>query len=278
LAKREPPPLDCSASAHFELTPYFDPEAGTVPELTEDFESGGATWYSYGDTTPGATHSYQIDGGAFPTEVIPGGRCGSTRALVLRSQGHTDYGSGFGDYHPFDDRFGRTGPANASEWEGISFWARSPGDTDKTVWITLSDRTVDSEGGYCVTDSDRVSVLGAYAGAAASVEAGVDEAGALPVGATVAAFLGPDGGAVADSGIAPEKACGNSFRRLLTTTEEWQFYTLPFDSFHQDPLPTLVSTGIDRSTLYRVIVLVPKEARLELWIDDLGLYRTRASE
>jgi hypothetical protein len=274
-AKREPPPFDCTADDKFQLTP---PPSSGLAITTEDFESGGATWYGYGDATPGATHTYQIDGGSFPTEPIPGGRCGSQMALVLRSQGHSDYGSGFGDYHPFDDDFSRTGPANATDWEGIAFWARSPGDTDKSVWLSWSDVTVDAEGGYCISAWNRVSVLGAYVGAAASVEAGVDEdSGAFPVGASVAAFLGPDGGAAADSGIAPEKACGNGFRRLLTTTEDWQFYALPFESFHQDPLPTLIPTGIDRSTLYRLTIQVPKEARLELWIDDLGLYQ-RASE
>src|SRR6185436_339382 len=71
--------VDCSVEDDYEF------------DILQPMEGTTASWYSYGDVTPGAIRSVGL-------QPIPGGRCESTTALVITSQGHHDWGSGFGEY------------------------------------------------------------------------------------------------------------------------------------------------------------------------------------
>jgi hypothetical protein len=72
-------------------------------------------------------------------------------------------------------------------------------------------------------------------------------------------------------------ACGNQFYAVLFATEEWQFHRVPFASLNQAAWPNRVANGIDRSAILARAIRMPKESDVELWIDDFGLYREKAS-
>jgi hypothetical protein len=69
--------------------------------------------------------------------------------------------------------------------------------------------------------------------------------------------------------------CGNGFARVVTVNRHWQLYLLPFESFQQQAQPNRNPNGIDKSGIYQFAVNIPKDSIIELWIDDLGLYRHR---
>jgi len=131
-----------AASSLVACTTWPAPPATTVDctvETAYDFRvvedySTVASWFSYGDLTPGAVHSQTVNAatGSLPTFPIEGdGVCGNTRALVLATAGHNDYGSGFGSYclanNYADNGLGSypCTPQDASGYEGFSFWARN---------------------------------------------------------------------------------------------------------------------------------------------------------
>ncbi len=72
--------------------------------------------------------------------VNPPGRCGDTGMIEIRAYGHNFYGAGFGDWEHQRPNSG-SGRANGTGYEGISFWARSPGNIDKTFMFYVDDGT-----------------------------------------------------------------------------------------------------------------------------------------
>lgn len=233
-----PPPIDCSVEDGYELLPSgqtFEPN---------DNDPG---WYPFGDCTVGRVHTATVE------SIENGGRCGSTAALVLRSSGHHDWGSGFGTYE------WRAAPQDATGFEGISFWARSPGATDKGVLVNLGDDQTEMEGGICFGSSAM--------DAGPTVEVPIPDAG----GETCSVRLESD----RDAGAPPQKGqCGNAFVRSLIVSEHWQFYRLPFDSFVQVATPNRVD-GINPSAIHFFGFNMGKDSRHELWIDDIGFYRRK---
>jgi hypothetical protein len=220
--------LDCTVEEDYEFLPIQFLEPGAeVP------------WYSYGDPSVGSITTVAI-------VEIPGGRCESTGALVLTSRGHKDWGSGFGEYTS------ATSPTVATDYEGVSFWARALGYGSSTGFqLTLQDRNTHTAGMVC---------LMAGADQVASGQYTVNEAGmTVPVGTDLPA---------------PED-CGNGFQTVVAARREWTLHTIPFEAFRQLPQPNLIPSGIDRSGIYQFTVNVPKDANLELWIDNISAYRRR---
>ncbi|MET0412208.1 MAG: hypothetical protein ABW217_12980, partial [Polyangiaceae bacterium] len=196
-----------------------------------------ASWFGFGDMTPGATQAITL-------QPIPEGRCESTTALVLVSRGYTDWGAGFGEYQT------AMAPVDASGFEGVSFWARATGyGTSTGFLLTLNDRNTDPAGMVCVEPEPTDVVDGAYT---------YNEAGmVVPVGGE----------------LPSAEDCGNGFMRVVSVTREWRLYRLPFESFQQQAQPNLRPSGIDPSALYQFAINIPKDSSIELWLDDLGLYR-----
>jgi hypothetical protein len=222
--------VDCSASDAY----TFD--------ILQPMEGTDAPWFGFGDATPGATN-------AFALTPIPEGRCESSAALVLSTRGYTDWGAGFGEYQT------AMAPVDASEYEGVSFWARAGGfGTSSGFVLSINDRNTDPGGMVCTEPEVTDVVDGAYT---------YNEAGmVVPVG-----------------GELPSASdCGNAFMRVVTLTRRWQLYTLPFASFQQQAQPNRSPTGIDRSALYQFAINLPNDSIVELWLADLGLYRRRTSE
>jgi hypothetical protein len=209
--------------------------------VLQALEGTMTTWFTFGDATPGSVTLQEL-------RPIPEGRCGSTAALVLTSIGHTDWGAGFGEYQM------PTAPVNAEGFEGISFWARAPVDHTSTGFqLTVHDRNTIVNGGIC-TQPTVTAADGAYT---------VNEGGMIvPVGGELPA----------------PNDCGNGFVRVVTVTRHWQLYLLPFESFLQQAQPNRIPTGLDRSGIYQFAVNIPKDSIVELWIDDLGVYRRRTDE
>jgi hypothetical protein len=259
--------VDCSVMDQYQLSPPEQNALNSYP------------WYGYGDMTPGALamsgDAGEADGGGSPiVQTIPGGVCGIQDALVLRSYGHQDYGSGFID-HAFAGFLpgSACGPdggppdepaqyANESQYEGLSFWARNPGQTTKGVTLELTD-IHSSSAVVCPTPGECVQYS---TDAGNNVYVAMGSNGTIPSGSSVATAQPP-----ADS-------CGNYFTVALVTSENWQFYTVPFSSFHQGFQPDRVPSGLDTSKLAQFIIVVPKEAVVDLWIANLGFYRKKGPE
>lgn len=264
-AVHPPSTIDCSQADSYDIIETYS--LTTTP-----------TWYQYGDTTPGAVETpgtVLVDGG-YPipwTEAIEnGGLCGSQVALVLQSEGFHDYGSGFGDYDPgslltaclFPD--GATGANcsyDASAYQGIAFWARSPGNHTKSVTVELADgNSYDSPSALtqCLYQTNFID-SGGLAGQPTMVV--VSPTGVSGTGTTTTGGSGQQ---------LPPGTCGNNFVYPLVTSDDWQLYKIPFSAFYQTATPNKEPKGFDPSTFFWLGMIVPKEAQLELWIDGLGFY------
>jgi hypothetical protein len=195
--------------------------------------------------------------------IEDGPRCGSEYALRLTASRNNDWGCLFGDW------FLAGVTSDASEYEGIAFWARAAPGSTKSVLVLLNDKYTAN---IAVEDEDGNSVP-----VPTEESACVEEEDLGPgQGTTVNQVTGQQGStSVNVAGRGPsEDACGNSYQKLVTVTERWQYYVLPFESFTQDQFPNRRVEGIDRASLRGIIVRAPKAAELDLYIDDLFLYRT----
>ena len=213
-------------------------------------------------------------------ETIPEGPlCGSTTALVARGGGNNDWGSLFGFYG-----FGKK---DESTQEGLSFWARAPGNTGKGFTILMDDSNTYNPSAMClVADGGALPPVppAPDSGIACTTYCSFD--GGVPAG-----FSGPiidTSGNVLSSGtlVAPKptNACGNDYQVVWKVSSDWAFYTIPFDMFQQQAQPdrvpnalftagTATGTAMVTSSILNMTFRFPKESAIELWIDHLGFYR-----
>ncbi len=272
--EREEPPVDCAVGDGYDID---------IPFL--EFENpGNNTWFPAVDGTglvscdhPKAvegseTEVYEGLGGApsrilcdgprraqatTSIESIPDGpRCGSEYAMRLTARRNNDWGCLFGDHVLARSSF------DASEFDGISLWARAAPSTGKSITVLLNDKYTTN------ITSDDGSLNPAFESACVDEEPEID-------GVRGAELAGQPG--VTLPGYVPSKnACGNSHQLQLRVTEDWKWYRLPFDSFSQDPLPNRRFEGVDRASLRGMIIRVPKDTVFDLWIDDVAYYRERS--
>ena len=233
--------IDCTADDGYQVKIYdpFD----TV---------GGTPFWASGDGTPNKVASADVE------EIADGARCGSTAAEVFRASGNDDWGSlaGYSNFSPGD----------VSMYDGMSFWARAPGNTTKGFTLLLDDpNTANLSGSNC-------KYYGVAGGTAYAGGTGTDPGtGQTLSSGTVTRAVYPD-------------ECGNSYYVTMLVTADWSFYTIPFTAFHQNALPNRVpnavltevgnvpGNGLLTDNLKNLIVRFPKEANTELWMDDLGFY------
>jgi hypothetical protein len=254
-------PIDCTADSGYDFM------------VIDNYEvAGPAPWFSSADLTSDAPTA-EVD-------AIPGARCNSNAALVLRSSHHNDWGSLFG--------INNFGPRDASAYEGVSFWARAPGNTTKSFTILTDDLNSNNlmtavcgvdggtaspgDGGagesctnYCISD-----------GGTGSPQQTVDPMTGMVIGGSTTA-------------APPADACGNSYQTVQVVAADWRFYTVPFRRFQQAYTPNRVpnpllkitgsvpGTGLRTSALTTFTLRMPKEAEMELWIDNLAFYRKKAT-
>jgi hypothetical protein len=245
-------PVDCSATDAYDFMSIDPFDTGESPP-----------WFGAGD-------ALCSDGGGVydptpPIMAIEGGRCGSDAALVLRSSGCNDWGALYGDYN--------FAPKDASAWEGISFWARAPGETAKGFTLVLGDKNTSTP-----TMSVPVTNCKDYG------DAGVSSGGGVPVTTDSTGNI-ISGGTTGPQ--PPPDACGQSYNAVFTVTTDWRFYTIPFTAFTQPASPNRVpnaaltetgnvpGTGLLTSALMNLTFRMSKESRAELWLDDLSFYRAK---
>ncbi len=225
---RQPLPIDCSINDDYDIR-VLQPLEG---------EGTNHTWFGYGDDL--------VDDPVPVLVPLPEGRCESTAALFLESDGHDDWGAGFGEYMmPMV-------PADATGYEGVSFWARATGfGKSRGFLFNINDRNTNPMGGSCVEPMATDVLSGGYT---------YNEGGMIVP-------LGGD--------LPSPTDCGNTFQRPVFARPEWYLHRLPFESFQQQANPNRVPTGLDRSGIYQFTITIPKDSDIELWIDDIGVYRKR---
>lgn len=274
----EPRPLpapDCSAQEGVEFSPIDD-----LRNASNWFSSGDATGADFvvdaGQTQVCVDGVLQgdepmapmVDAGQIATASVAEAAveldlCGMVgaqdNAVVLRSEFNHDWGSLFGNWQvAAEDRWIR-----ATGWEGIAFWARSPGNSSKSFTVLLN--------------TYQTEPLPARPAGRSPADDPVADKRDQCLRCCTEDF----GGVVSDPSQSPQLigdvpdpwCCGNSFRRVLTVTDRWQLYLLPFDSFWQERLPNLEPDGIDPSLINGVLFRADKEAKLDLWLVGFGLYR-----
>lgn len=239
---RPAPPVDCLAVAE---------EYETL--TLQDFEREEVQWFGVDDLTPGAEVGDETN---TPTlEAIPqvreagaqeAGRCGSTQAIVFRARGFTTWGAFFADWTTVQSNI-----TNLEDWEGFTFWARTAPGSDRSFFLEIDNAHT------ALVDEDQPE-----ADVNLCVEETKDENG--------------NGTGRYPEGTDPAETCGNSYRAIVTTGEDWRFFTVAFDDLVQDrKKPNVRKGGFDPTVqLVRFRVKFPVETDIELWFDDLGLYRS----
>ncbi len=125
-------------------------------ELIEDFEDGdtriiehqgrNGLWYDIGDGTGTQTRG-----------VVTGGPSGSNYAIHYYGSGFTDWGSGVG-FNFIDPSGGPMQPYDASQMQGIKFWARIEPGSNSAIRIALPNSQTHPDGGQCSTCWDHFGI------------------------------------------------------------------------------------------------------------------------
>jgi hypothetical protein len=84
-----------------------------------------------------------------------------------------------------------------------------------------------------------------------------------------------EGQVVLGGTILDEYDCGHEFNYVVSTTQEWQLYLVPFDDLRQVRSANWNPAGFDRSGLWAFVIRTPREAQMQLWLDDVAFYRHR---
>jgi hypothetical protein len=108
-------------------------------------------WYTYHDDTVGGKLNPD-QGVTVEMEPIPGGRCGvttSTRAMRLTGSGFNEWGAAFA----FSLKYmGMELPYDASQFKGITFWARVGETSVDSIRVAFGDQWSRPDGGHCTVD------------------------------------------------------------------------------------------------------------------------------
>jgi hypothetical protein len=261
----KPVPVDCTADAAYDV------------QFIYSFDTVASTnFYGSGDHADADVSTAPV-----VQPLTDGARCGSADALLLHSDHNNDWGSLFGIYS--------FGPKNESAYQGLSFWARSPGNTSKSFTILLDD-----------TNTENLAMPGTCSADAGTTPAPVDGGSAvcrnycMPDGGTggMTPYIDSLTGMVVGgttSTAPPADACGNSYYVIAQITSGWQFYTFPFSEFRQLAEPNRVpnshftntgsvpGTELLTSALMGLTFRMPPEADINLWLSHLGFYRPKAA-
>ena len=259
--------VDCTVADAYEFKPFAL------------FEYGDPGWYLYTDKTPGGVPD---PAGKVQVIQLNPPRCGSPRALELEAYGNNYWGAGFADWQ----HNAKSGEASGDGYQGISFWARSPGNTDKTFLLRVDDdRTYKTD----KPPPDGGTLPAAIPGDAGDIDR--DNDGLLGPGDIAAGTncqLPPAqkigdpacyyGGVQAPDAVTrvPQPGeCGNPFHTYVTTTEDWQLYLLPWSRLVQWPCPNRLAGGIDPAHIRKIEVRLEQGTHYDIWLDDIQFYRLR---
>lgn len=295
---RSPVEVDCSVLDEYEFLNISDFTAGSY-------------WYQFGDPTPGGIPGATPMGDVPVAELPAPGRCNDTRYVEFRVSGHHFWGAGFGEWA----HNAPTARANGTDYEGISFWARSPRNVEKTFLFGVDDgRTmIDSPdepplpdecvcgpvvmGPMCEPNAEQCAHREAILRCRPSV---LDQGGnqdldgdgcigpgdiaagtrcRLPPSSDVGSANCYNGGVEAPpSGgarVPLANECGNQFHTWITTTETWQLFRIPFEELVQWPCPNRLAGGIDVTDIAKFEIKAKQGMTYEIWLDNIAFYRRR---
>lgn len=256
-----PLPPDCTAESGYDL------------KMIDDCETT-VNWWTSADGTGHREAGVDLPRCSSATAAIEpltnGGRCGSAAAAVFRAANNNDWGALAG--------FNGFGPRDASQWEGLAFWARAPGNVTRSFTILLDDANTYS---YDVNSPKPTGIN------CAIYDTGTGTTGGS--GSTI----DPSSGQVYTAGgttRAPyPDECGNGYTAIVQITPGWRFYTIPWAKFYQTATPnrvpnekltergTVPGTALITSKLYNLGLRFQKEMPTELWIDNLAFYGKKAA-
>jgi hypothetical protein len=235
-----------------------------------DFEGSESNFYLYSDNTPGGMPNPDAGSNVALATLDPP-RCGSTGALKLVAYGNNYWGAGFGDW------VHNTSPANGTGYQGISFWARSPGNTDKTFLFNVNDgqtlktNRTDPTAQPGDQDLDGDGLLGP-----GDIASGTKCR--LPPPQSIgdpSCYYGGTQPPAAVTRVPEPDECGNAFHTYVTTTANWQFFLIPWNQLVQWPCPNRVEGGINPADIRMLEVRLVQGSHYEIWLDDINFYRLR---
>lgn len=286
---------DCSAADGYEF------------RNISDFSGSQSGWFRYADPTPNSIpdpDKLQIEDPMAPDEgsnvpvtaLEPPGRCGDTRIMVLEAEGHNFWGAGFGDWEHNET----ASRADGTGYEGISFWARSPINAEKSFILNVDDsRTIilppnapEINEDLPPPEGEPPCVRERGLPQATPADQDLDGDGCVGPGDIARATecrLPPsqelgnpacyDGGIDAPSSAgtrvpAPDE-CGNAFHTIINTTETWQLFLIPFNQLLQWPCPNRLDGGINPADIAKFEIRLVQGTRYEIWLDNISFYRRR---
>lgn len=286
-----PGELDCAAVEspyEFLEVRYFDDKV-TYQEEGGFPITGQTGWFQYADPTPGGVPTLSdnilTDGiveasnlGFAPLDDNLPARCGDTLMMEIEAYGHNFWGSGFGNWTL------NTSPADASAYEGISFWVRSAPNADKSFIFYVDDpRTMilpplaaDGSGAFLAStdptkDLDGDGIL-SYGDIAPNTECRFPPPESLGEAACY------NGGMNAPSAVTRVPAvneCGNAFHTVVDMTEEWQLVLIPWSKLAQWPCPNRLDGGIDTTRISKFEIKLEQGTNYDFWIDNIAFYKRR---
>ena len=278
---REAVPLDCSVLDEYEFLNI------------SDFNGGMTGWFFFADPTPGGIPDPNDPAGSNvpPATLEPPGRCNDTGYMQLKAEGHNFWGAGFGDWF----HNAPTARANGTGYEGISLWARSPRNFEKSFLLGVDDgRTIQNAPAVPAPMEGEPPEVTRCRPLAAATAADQDLDGdgcigpgdiaagtrcRLPPSSDVGSANCYNGGVEAPpSGgarVPLANECGNQFHTWITTTETWQLFRIPFGELVQWPCPNRLRGGIDITDIAKFEILTKQGMTYEIWLDNIAFYRRR---
>ena len=250
-----------------------------------EFTGGQAGWFQYADRTPGGVPDLTSPDASSNIEIVPldpPGRCGDTGVIELKASGHNFYGAGFGDYQHNPAGSSR---ANGAGYDGISFWARSPGNTDKTFMLSIDDGQTmvlqppapDGGGlpGAKPDDGNQDLDGDGFIGPGDIVKGTSCRLPPTQTLVRVACYGSATLPPASATRVPEPNECGNQFHTYVTTTDDWRLYLLPWDQLVQWPCPNRLPGGIDHADIAALTIKFIQGSTYDLWLDNIEFYRRR---
>ncbi len=247
-----------------------------------DFTAAEPGWFQYADATPGGSPDLTdptVSSNIRSVVLDPPGRCGDTNIIKLQASGHNFYGTGFGDYF-HNDQGSR---AHGAGYDGISLWARSPGNTDKTFLLSVDDGqtivlrppAVDGGGLPGPLPGDQDLDGDGFIGPGDIVRGTRCRLPPTQTLVRVACYSSATLPPAAATRVPEPDECGNQFHAYVTTTDDWQLFLLPWDELVQWPCPNRLSGGIDPADIAGFTITFIQGSTYDLWLDNIAFYRRR---
>ncbi len=244
---RPPVPTDCSVEERYDFRP--------LSWFNESLPLLSGRWYVSGDRNATivlsdvVTAVTPVDTKALVSlnnETLDEPVCGHTEAKVFRSEFNHDWGSNMGNWNSLDlapaPTDGLPPEADASAYEGLSFWAYSK--YHRVFAVSITDAKSSDVSGDCIVQRTGPGI-------------------------------GPDP-YLDKNGLPVKDGCGSPFLLSLVMDKGWNLYTLPFSSFYQTVRdPRLRPEGMDPSALFQLSFRVTKDTFVETYFTNFAWYRPK---